>query len=224
MSSITQYILSKGISEDIFILILSIPIIFVIITFTRRVIGSMTLGIYTPLLLTLLLTIIGIKRGAILFIFVFISMFIVRYFLRKITILSMTDTRTLDAMMFCVLVIVVILSFLYIPFLKNIPLDIISFLFLLVIASCSQDLIKIWEFAGFKQFISPIIEVLALIIISYLLITWSWTQNVILKYPLLIIFSSIIIIALLARWKQLKIKEHLRFREVIKHVELPEKK
>ena len=156
--------------------------------------------------------------------FVFISMFIVRYFLRKITILSMTDTRTLDAMMFCVLVIVVILSFLYIPFLKNIPLDIISFLFLLVIASCSQDLIKIWEFAGFKQFISPIIEVLALIIISYLLITWSWTQNVILKYPLLIIFSSIIIIALLARWKQLKIKEHLRFREVIKHVELPEKK
>ncbi len=224
MSSITQYILNRGISEDIFILILAIPIIFVVITFARRIIGSITLGIYTPLFLILLLTVVGIKDGIILFIFVFISMFVVRYFLKKITSLTMTDMRVLDAIMFCVLAIIIILGFLYIPLLRDIPLNTVTLLFLLVMSSCSQDLIMMWEPRGFKRFVSPVMEILALVIVSYFLINWTWIQNIILKYPLVIIIVSVFVIALLSRWRKLKIKEYIRFREVIKHVELPEKK
>lgn len=224
MSSITQYILQKGIPEDIFILILAIPIIFVVITFARRIIGSITLGIYTPLFLILLLTVIGIKDGIILFVFVFISMFVVRYFLKKITFLTMTDMRVLDATMFCVLAIVIILGFLYIPLLKDIPLNTVTLLLLLVMSSCSQDLIMMWEPRGFKRFVSPVVEILALVTVSYFLINWTWIQNIILKYPLVIIIVSVLVITLLSRWKKLKIKEYIRFREVIKHVELPEKK
>lgn len=224
MSSITQYILNRGIPEDIFILIFSIPIIFILIIFARRIIGSMTLGIYTPLLLTLLLTVVGIKDGIILFVFVFISIFVVRYFLKKITFLTMTDMRVLDAMMFCVLAIVIILGFLYIPLLKDIPLNTITLLLLLVMSSCSQDLIMMWESRGFKRFVSPVVEILALVTVSYFLINWTWIQNIILKYPLVIIIVSVLVIALLSRWKKLKIKEYIRFREVIKHVELSEKK
>jgi hypothetical protein len=224
MSFITQYIINRGISEDMFILILAIPIIFVVITFVRRIIGSITLGIYTPLLLILLLTVVGIKDGVILFVFVFISMFVVRYFLKKITFLIMTDMRVLDATMFCVLTIVIILGFLYIPLLKDIPLNMVTLLLLLVMSSCSQDLIMMWESRGFKRFVSPIVEILALVTVSYFLINWTWIQNIILKYPLAIIIVSVLVIAFLSRWKKLKIKEYIRFREVIKHVELPEKK
>jgi len=224
MYSITQYIINQGIPEDVFILVLAIPIIFVVITFTRRIIGSITLGIYTPLLLTLALTTTGIKNGVILFAFIFVSMLIIRYFLKKIALLSTTDTRVLDAVMFCILTLVIILGFLYAPPLKTIPLNIITLVFLLLIASCSQDLIIIWELRGFKRFISPAIEFLSLIAISYFLITWAWIQNIILEYPLAMLLASVIIILLLARWRGLKIKEYIRFREVIKHVELPEKK
>ena len=213
-----------GIPEDIFILILSIPIILVIITFTRRIIGSITLGIYAPVFLTLLLTTTGMKRGAILFVFIFISMLVIHYLLKKITILTMTDIRALDAMVFCVLVIVIILGFLYVPLLKNIQLNITILLLLLVISSCSQNLIAIWESKGLKRFISPLIEFLVLITISYFLITCAWIQSTILEYPLAVILIPILIIALLARWRKLKIKEYIRFKEVIKHVELPEKK
>lgn len=224
MPSITHYILQKGISEDIFILILSIFIILVVITFTRRIIGSITLGIYTPVLLTILLALTGIKNGAILFVFIFILMFAIRYFLKKITILTITDIRVLDAMTFCVLVIAIILGFLYLPVFKSIQLNVTTFLLLLVITSCSQSLIGIWESKGLKQFISPFFEFLTLITVSYFLITWIWIQNIILEYSFVIVLTSILIIALLARWKKLKIKEYIRFREVIKHVELPEKK
>ncbi len=224
MSSLTQYILQTGIPEDIFILILAIPIIFIVITFARRIIGSITLGIYTPILLTLLFIVKGLRTGAILFVFIFISMFIIRYFLKKIPLLSMTDMRVLDAVMFCILIAAIILGFLYIPFLKNIPLDIVTLLFILFISSCSQDLITILELKGLKRFISPAIEFSVLVAVSYFLIKWAWIQNVILEYPLVVILVSIIIIILLARWRRLKIKEYIKFREVIKHVELPEKK
>ncbi len=224
MNSITQHILQNGIPEDIFILILAIPIIFALITFFRRVIGSITLGIFTPLFLTLLMTIIDLKDSVTLFVFIFVSMLIIRYFLRKIPLLSMTDTRVLDAVMFCVLTIIIILGLLYLPLVKNIQLNIAALFLLLVMSSCSQDLITMWEFRGFKRFISPFIEFLTLIIVSYLLITWGWIQNAILEYPLVIIVASITIIILLAKWGKLKLKEHIRYGRVIKHVELPEKK
>jgi len=151
-------------------------------------------------------------------------MLIIRYFLRKIPLLSMTDTRVLDAVMFCVLTIIIILGLLYLPLVKNIQLNIAALFLLLVMSSCSQDLITMWEFRGFKRFISPFIEFLTLIIVSYLLITWGWIQNAILEYPLVIIVASITIIILLAKWGKLKLKEHIRYGRVIKHVELPEKK
>lgn len=224
MSSITQYILQRGIPEDILILILAIPIIFVVIIFARRIVGSITLGIYTPLLLTLLLTRTGIKNGAILFVLIFVPMLIVRHLLRKIAFLSITDTRVLDTVVFCIPAIVIVLGFLYLPALKNISFNIVILLLLLIMSSCNQDLIMIWELKGFKKFISSAIEFLALITVSYFLITWTWTQIIILKYPLLVVLISIIIIILLAGWRQLKIKEYTRFKEVIKHVELPTKK
>ena len=151
-------------------------------------------------------------------------MFVVRYFLKKITFLTMTDMRVLDATMFCVLAIVIILGFLYIPLLKDIPLDTVTLLLLLIMSSCSQDLIMMWESRRFKRFVSSVVEILALVIVSYFLINWTWIQNSILKYPLVIIIVSVLVIILLSRWIKLKIKEYIRFREVIKHVELPEKK
>ncbi len=224
MNSITQYFLNRGIPEDIFILIFSIPIIFILIIFARRIIGSMTLGIYTPLFLIILLNVLGIKNGAFIFILIFVSIIILRYILRKVPILSMTDTRILDAIMFCILIIIILLGFTHIPFLKKIPFNIATLLFLLVVSSYSEDFIVIWERRKFKQFIAPFLESLILIIVSYFLLNWGLIKTLILEYPLGIILGSGAIILIIARWRGLRIKEYIRFKEVIKNVELPEKK
>lgn len=224
MSFITQYILQKGISEDIFILVFAIPIIFVIILFARRMLGLRTFGLYTPLVLVILLAVIGVKCGAILFAIIFIPMIIIRYFLRKITFLSLVDTRMLDALTFCVLILIIVLAFLYIPFFNKISLNIVILLAMLLMSSYSESLISNWEIRGFKRFIAPAVESLGLITASYFLVAWPFTQNIILNYPLGVILVSIIIILLLARWRRLKLREYIEFKEVIKHVELPEKK
>lgn len=224
MPSITQYILNRGIPEDIFILIFAIPIIFAIIISARRIIGLRTFGLFTPLTLVMLLSVIGIKNGAILFATIFVSMIIVRYFLKKVTLLSLTDTRVLDALTFCILIVIIVLFFLYIPFLQKIPFDIVIFLTILLMSSYIESLLTTWEARGFKRFVSPALESLGLIIISYFLINWGFIKDIILKYPLGVILISVIIIILLAKWRGLKIREFIEFKEVIKHVELPEKK
>lgn len=184
----------------------------------------MTLGIYTPLFLIILLNVIGIKNGAFIFIFIFGAIIILRHILKKVSILSMTDTRILDAVMFCILIIIVILGFIYIPFLEKIPLNITTLLFLLVVSSYSEDFVVIWERRKFKQFVAPFLESLILIIVSYFLLNWLLIKTLILDYPLGILLCSGVIILIIARWRGLRIKEYIRFKEVIKNVELPEKK
>jgi len=224
MYSITQYIIDQGIPEDVFILVLAIPIIFAIIIFSRRIIGLRTFGLYTPLILTVLLIVIGLKKGTILFIITFLPMVVIRYFLKKIALLSLTDSRILDSLVFSILILIIILAFLYVPLFKKIPLNIVILLTIFFMASYSENLITTWEVKRFKRFFSSFIESLSLIIASYLLINSSSIQRAILNYPLLIIIVSIIIIILLAKWQGLKLKEYIEFKEVIKHVELPSKK
>jgi len=224
MSIITQYILQKGISEDIFILVFSIPIILAVIIFARRIIGLRTFGLYTPLALVALLTIIGIKKGAFLFVSVFGLMVIIRYFLKKIRLLSMTDTRVLDSLVFCCLVFILLLMFIFVPRIKEASFDFITLLTIFIISYYSEGLITTWEIRGLKRFISAGFESLLVIIGSYFLISWTFIEKAVLKHPIELLFIAIIIILLLARWRGLKIKEYLEFRSVIKNVELPPKK
>jgi len=224
MSSVTQYIINQGILEDTLILVLAIPIIFVIINVARRIFGFRTFGIYTPLLLIILLLIIDIKYGTILFIVVFVPMIIFRYFLKKISFLSMTDIRILDTLTFYFVIISIGLTFLWLPFIKQINLNIITLISIIILGLYSEKLISLWEIKGFKRFISPALESLGLITSSYFLINWELIQNIILKYPLAVLFGSVIIIVLLSKWRWLKLREYIEFKNVIKHVELPEKK
>ncbi len=90
--------------------------------------------------------------------------------------------------------------------------------------SYSESLLLVWGIKGFKRFISPAIESLGLIAVSYFLINWALIKNAILEYPLGIILLSIIIIILLAKWRGLKIIEYIRFKEIIKHAEPPKKR
>lgn len=91
-------------------------------------------------------------------------------------------------------------------------------------SSYAECLIITWEARGFKRFISPALESMGLIIVSYFLINWDFIRDIIFKCPLGIVLISMIIIILLAKWRGLKIREFIEFKEVIKHVELPEKK
>lgn len=221
MNIISQYITQIGISGDILALILSIPIILVVILLIKRVIGLRTLGLYLPLALVILFTIFGIKKGIFLFISIFGLMVIVRYFLKKIRFLSITDVSILEALVFSTMIFVFIIILVFIQPLETILFDPLTLVSIFFIALCSDRLITVWEVKKFKNFISYFAEFLIVILTSYFIINWSFIENIVLKYPISSILISILIIIALAKYRGLKIKELIEFREVIKHVELP---
>jgi len=186
--------------------------ILLVIIFARRVLGIRTFGLYLPLTLTILLTVIG-WRGVLLFMFLFGLVSVLNWLLKKIALFSMTDDKMLDA----VVLFAVVMIFYF-------ELNIVSLLAVLIMCSYIEDLLKIWETKGFKRFIFAGMESLGVVAVSCFLINWSFVKNMLLHYPFGIIVGFIILIIILAKWKGLKLKEYIEFKEIIKHAKLSEKK
>jgi len=225
MNIVSQYIIQMGISENILTLILSIPIILVIISLLRRVIGFKTFGLYVPLILIILISIIGLKAWIYLFIIILFSMIIARFFLKKIKFLSVVDSMVLNSLVFyCVLFAALLISLVLLKFKMLTEFNILTLLAIFFIGEYTERLLKIWESKKFKDFLESLFETLLLIIGSYFLISLSFVKNILLNHPIEVVIISIILILLLVRWRAIKIKELREFKEIIKHVESSPKK
>ena len=158
----------------------------------------------------------GFKKGILLFFLVFGIMIVIRYFLKKIKILSMTDTIIINSLMFYLLLLILVVLFLTLPIFKGIyfEFDIITILAIIFMSLYGENLVNVWEVKGFKKFISTFLESSSLIIATYFLLSWLFIRNAIFNYPIWITIACIIIIILLSRWRVLKIKELFEFRKV----------
>jgi len=224
MNIISQYIAQIGISGDILALILSIPIILIVILVARRMIGLTTLDLYLSVALTILFSLFGIKKGAFLFLSVFLLMIIVRHFLKRIKFLSISDAFILESLVFSTMIFVFITILIFIQPIKTILFDPLILMAIFIISLCSDRLIGVWEAKKFKKFINYFIEFSIVIISSYFIVNWSFIKGLTLQYPISTILISVFIIILLANYRGLKIKEFIEFKEVIKHVEPSSKK
>jgi len=225
MNIITQYIIQTGISEEIFILLFSIPIIIVFITIYRRIISFRKLDLYVPLVLIFSIIMIGLKAWICLFVLIFISTIVIRFVLKKIKSLSIVDPLILSALTFlCVLSIVLTISLYLLNLGLLLEFSILTLLTIFFITQYSEKAIITWESNKFKGFFETVLETLLLVIGSYLLISSSLMKWVALNHPIKTLIISIVLIVLLINWRLLKFKELLEFKDVIKHVELPPKK
>jgi len=77
---------------------------------------------------------------------------------------------------------------------------------------------------GTRQAILLTFETLILSVVCYFVVQSLWLGNLVLTFPIPIIIICLIINFLLGKWTGLRLTEYLRFREAIKHVELPKKK
>jgi len=77
---------------------------------------------------------------------------------------------------------------------------------------------------GTREAIFLTIETLILSTVCFWLASWTWLQQFVLSFCLWIIIGSFIINFLLGKWTGLRLSEYYRFREVLRHVESPQKK
>ena len=76
---------------------------------------------------------------------------------------------------------------------------------------------------GYKAALKLVAETLILSVVCYFIANWEAFRVLMLGYPELI-FLTLLINFLIGRWTGLRLREMYRFRKVLQHVQLTEKK
>ena len=218
MSDIINLILSQGVDVDTVYLILALPFIATLIAAFRQIVGIKSFGIYTPLVLTFAFWAIGIKYGLAIFITIFVTGTAVRYILKNFRLLYMPRMAiVLTVISLAILVLLAVGGYL-----QKTGLASVSILPILILITLIEKFISTQVEKGFRVAAILSIETLAISIAGYYFIIWDVFRNLVLSHPEYILLLFIINI-FLGKWTGIRLSEYLRFRKVIKNVDINQK-
>ncbi len=212
--------INQGVPKETLIFLLMLPIIAIVISFTRQVIGIKGFGIYTPLIITFAFLVTGLKYGLIFFITIILVGTLTRLFIRKFRLLYLPRM----AITLTIVSLVVLIIFYFGAYSQKTDLITISIFVILIMITLVEKFLVAQIEKGGRGAILLTSETLILSIICYWIASWSSLQIFILSHPFVTIFLAIIISILLGKWTGLRLTEYFRFRELIKNIEIPKKR
>lgn len=212
--------ITYGVPKETIILLLMLPIVATIIAFARQIIGIRGFGIYTPLIISFAFLATGLRYGLVFFIAILAAGTFMRYVVKRFRLLYLPRM----AIVLTAVALIIIGVFLEGAFSGRTTLIGASVFAVLIMITLVEKFVAAQIERGAKRAIVLTVETLILSIICFFVASWLWLQNIVVIYPLWIIIGTVIINLFLGKWTGLRFSEFLRFREVIKRVELPEKK
>jgi len=215
MSEIIKIITTQGVDINTAYLILALPFIATLIVIFRQVIGIKSFGIYTPLVLTFAFWATDIKYGLAIFIVILLTGTVARYILKNFRLLYLPRMAiVLTAISLSILSLLMIGGYL-----RKTGLASTSILPILIMITLIEKFISAQAEKGLRTATILSIETLAISIAGYYLITWDMFKNMVLDHPEYILFLFVVNI-FLGKWTGLRLSEYLRFKGVIKNVNL----
>ena len=212
--------IGQGVPQETVVLLLMLPIAATVIVFARQIIGIKGFGIYTPLIISFAFLATGLKYGLAFFMTILLVGTLVRLLARRLRLLYLPRM----AIVLTAVALAILVLFLEGAYSHRIGLIAASIFAILIMITLVEKFVAAQIQRGAREAILLTSETLVLSVVSYWIISWSWLQNLVLLFPLWAILGSVVINIFLGKWTGLRLSEYLRFREVIKHVELPEKK
>lgn len=215
MSEIIKLIIAQGVDIETAYLILALPFVATLIAIFRQIIGVKSFGIYTPLVLTFAFWATDIKYGLAIFIVIFFTGTVVRYALKNFRLLYLPRMAiVLTAISLSILSLLVVGGYL-----RKTGLASTSILPILIMITLIEKFISAQVEKGLRTATILSVETLAISIVGYYFIAWDAFRSMVLDHPEYILFLFIVNI-FLGRWTGLRLSEYLRFKGVIKNVDL----
>lgn len=210
LSQIVGQMISKGISHEMILYLLMLPVIATLIAFFRQVIGFSTAGVYAPAILTLALVFAGLLNGLAILAVVVLSSLLVRFILRKRRLLF-TPKIALNISSVALFVFLA----LYIASMFELGrVATLSILPILILITLAEKITAVDGSKNAKQVIKLFGEITLVALICYFVVEWRSFQIFMLAYPELV-FVFVFLNYLLGRWTGLRFFEYFRFRELI---------
>lgn len=211
-------------AQPLLILLLMLPIVATIVGVARHVIGIKSLGLYAPIILTFAFYVLGlngnfgqysdvwagVRYGIILlaviiattlFITTIIRPIRMHYFPKVSFVLAFAALAVFGAIMLA-------------QYLDLTGFSSVSAVALVLLASVAEQFTSILFKKNFKVALLLTIETVLTSILCYLLIAWPSFQQLIIVQPLLVLLTLPINL-LLGRYRGLRVREYLRFNEIL---------
>jgi hypothetical protein len=218
-----EFISRLAIEQQALILLLMVPIVATIVGIARYIIGVKSLGIYAPVVLTFALYALGfngnLDDGSNITIGIGLGLF----FMALVIFTSIISARLLKgSRLHYFPKISIIVSMVAIALLVGVIAGEIAYgqgfssinaLALILIATVAEQFASVLFKKKIKNAVWLLFETLATSIVCYVLIAWQDFQDFIVSYPYFI-FITFIINYFIGRYRGLRIREYIRFKDV----------
>ncbi|MBT4722885.1 PKD domain-containing protein [Candidatus Falkowbacteria bacterium] len=219
LSYFLSYMVNKGVPLNTVYLILILPVIATVIAFFRQIVGVKALGIYAPSIIAISFLATGLKYGILIFIATLFFGTAARLIARKARLLYLPRM----ANVLTIVSLVIFTMFLLGAFFDKRGLMEISIFPILIMVLLTENFVSVQIERGHKTAVLLTLETLVLSVICFWLANWEVLRTFILAFPEFILLT-LLINYLMGKWTGVRLTELYRFRNVIKNVELDEKK
>ena len=227
MSYFLSILINKGIPDNTIALLLLLPIIATVVAVMKQVVGLTTMGIYTPVIMTLSFLIVGLYFGLMTLLIVLAVGGLARHLMRKVRLLFIPKMAIVLTLVAITLFLILILS-VYLG-LYNSTFFSLAIFPMVILSTLVEKFVSIKTEKGLISAVVLMSETIIVSIVAFFIaggeiglgfatIQWDFFRNLILNYPELI-FALLVINILLGRWSGLRVLEFIRFREVLRHIE-----
>lgn len=209
-----NYLVNKGIPINSISLILMLPVIATILSFSRQVIGMKAFGLVTPAMTTLSFLVMGLPYGLLIFLSILISGTLTRLAMRKLHLLYLPRM----ALVLTGVSIAILLVFGLGAATNNTALASFSIFPILILTLLAEEFIALQFKSGAKKALTVTAWTLALSIGCYFIVSWQIVRTLFVSYPEIVLLA-IPINVLLGRWTGLRLTEYIRFRRLLSNIQ-----
>ena len=209
-----NYLVNKGVPINSVTLILMLPVIATILSFSRQVIGLKAFGLITPTMTTLSFLVMGLPYGLIIFAAVLLSGALTRLILNKLHLLYLPRM----ALVLTSASIAILLVFGLSATTDNSILASFSIFPILMLTLLAEEFIALQFKSGAKNAFTVTTWTLILSIGCYFIVSWQLLRTIIVSYPEIVLLTIPLNI-LFGRWSGLRITEYIRFRHLLRYIQ-----
>lgn len=207
------YLINRGVPINSLILILMLPVIATILSFTRQVVGIKAFGIITPALTTLSFLVMGLPAGLTIFAVVLLTGTLTRLLLRRLRLLYLPRMAlVLTSVSLAILLLLGIGA-------VSQTASLLSFSIFptLILTLLAEEFIAVQFRSGMRSALTITGWTLLLAIACYGIVSWELLRTIILSYPEIIVLAIPVNI-LLGRFAGLRLTEYFRFQKLQRYV------
>ncbi|MFH1840693.1 MAG: 7TM domain-containing protein [Candidatus Shapirobacteria bacterium] len=194
---------ASGLSDSVIAAFLLLPLAAAFIAAARYLLGLRGLGVFTPIMLSVVFLMIGLPTGLSLFFLILLAATFARLIMRRLKIHYL-------ARMALVIWFVSLVVFL---FAAAFDFQILPLMILVLLA---EDLVEAQISQSSSRALRSTLEVLILSSACFATFSWPFLQNLALAQPELLLFTTLVLNLLIGRFAGLRLLEYQRFRRLLK--------